>query len=377
MENIVYQKEIRNYFITDIYSKRSNGSFYSPFSLSIDDMGRLILINFEKDPDEFYNTFELQQASDKTGKRFLLVIAYRNNGGSDIYYQPGYPFASQASVLNDISFIISPLVDAKFEINAGCLNVYFAFEDKCGRNIKVKVYENKKPKNKPFFLIAPVGVTSKQPTSLPIYSLYEMSFTKRRITDIDIEIDKVKHKPDTFPLPMDNSINYFTRYSTDTFNVDWNKNYNGRLLPLMPGKKNKIEDRGVVYELVNNNGHYEIKEMSTTNGKHSLNINFSPPLPDIICLKDAVITNGKFMTKTDNSTGSIRGEYYLKRHGNEIEIKIHPNKGWVPNENKLFLKLLFLIVKVFKNWPKSYVWNATIKLNETNHPLMRSSWSRL
>lgn len=46
----------------DIYSKGSDGSFYPPFSLSIDAMEHLILINFEKDPDKYYNTFELQKA---------------------------------------------------------------------------------------------------------------------------------------------------------------------------------------------------------------------------------------------------------------------------------------------------------------------------
>jgi len=52
MENLTY----------NIYSRNSDGSFFSPFSMSIDDMEHLILINFEKDPDKYYNTFELQKA---------------------------------------------------------------------------------------------------------------------------------------------------------------------------------------------------------------------------------------------------------------------------------------------------------------------------
>ncbi len=377
MKTTVYQKEVSNYYRTEIYSKKSNGTFYSPFNLSVDDMDRLILINFEKDPDEFYNTFELQQACDRNGIKYLLVIAYRIDGGTDIYHKPGYPFASQASVLNNVIFNTRSLEGAKFEINTGYLDIYFSFEDKYGRMIKVKVNENKNLKNNPFNLLAPVGVVSKKPASLPIYTLYKMSFTKQKNTIIEIEIDKIKHKPDTFPLPIDYSKNYFTRYSIDTFNVDWNKNFHGKLLPLMPGKKNRIEDCGVVYELINNSGHYEIKDMRATNSKHHLNINFSPPIPDIACLIDNVIIKGKFITTTDKSKGSVCGEYYLKRLGDEIEIKIHPNKGWIPNENRFVLRLLFFIVKVFKDWPKSYVWNAKIKLDETNNPLMRSSWSRV
>jgi hypothetical protein len=204
-----------------------------------------------------------------------------------------------------------------------------------------------------------------------------MSFTKQKFTDIDIDINKVKHKPDTFPLPIDGSKNYFTRYAADTFNVDWNKNFHGQLLPLIPGENNIINDHGVVYELMTNDGHYEIKNISASNSKHYLNIDFFPYIPDIACLIDNINLNGKFMITIDKSTGSIRGEFNLKRQGNEIELKLQPNKGWQPNENRFILKLLFLVVKVFKSWPKSYVWNAKIKLDEINHPVMKSSWERV
>ena len=103
--------------INDIYSKSSYGSFYPPFNLSIDSMEHLILVNFEKDPDKYYNTFELQQEPDKTGRKRLLVIAYRNDGGADVYNQSGYPLASQESLLNDVNFKVCPLEGAKFEVN--------------------------------------------------------------------------------------------------------------------------------------------------------------------------------------------------------------------------------------------------------------------
>ena len=62
-ETMVDLKENRFKLNGNIYSKASDGHFYSPFSLSIDNMEHLILINFEKNPDKYYNTFELQQAS--------------------------------------------------------------------------------------------------------------------------------------------------------------------------------------------------------------------------------------------------------------------------------------------------------------------------
>lgn len=362
---------------SDIYSKPSIGTVYSPFGFDIDPMEKLILVNFEKDPDEFYNILEFQQSRDNKGIKHILVIAYRKDGSTDVYHQAGFPFGSQDSVLNNASFFERSLDNAKFNVNSDLMEVYFLFEDKMGREIKVIVNERKREKKTPFFLLAPVGSNSKKPKSLPIYSLYEMSFTRIKHTDISIEINKVTHKPDTFPIPIDWSKNYFTRYSADTFNVDWNKNFNGQLSPLSPDNNQKIENLGVTYEMVENSGHYEIKRMSAKNKKHKIVIEFYPPIPDIVCLREEMDIVGDFSITTDNSSGAVSGYYQIKRQGNEIDFEINPNKGWEPNESRCILNLLFFFVKIFKEWPKSYVWNAKISLDEKSHPTMQSDWKRI
>lgn len=363
-------------FKDDIYSKKAGGCYYSPFSISFDDMEHLILVNFEKDPDEFYNTFELQQARDQNNRKRFLVIAYRIDGGSDVYHQPEYPFASQSGILNDTEFIESPLDEAKFEISDDSLDVFFSFTDKAGRKITVKVNEDKTKKKKPFFLLAPVGVISKKPVSLPFYSLYRMSFIRKKHAVIEIDIDKVKRKPDTFPLPLDFSKNFFTRYSADTFNVDLNKNYNGSLSPLIP-VGNKTEVNGITYELTDNKGHPEIKRMTAKKRNHEIMIDLHPPLPDIACLNEKIHLDGQFTIRTDNSSGTLTGEYFIEKQGLEIMMRIHPSGGWQPNEKRSILKILFLAVKVFKDWPKSYVWNARISLSEPDRLLMKSQWERV
>jgi hypothetical protein len=360
----------------DIYSSSPFGCFLSPFSLSIDRMEKLILVNFEKDPDKYYNTFELQQANDISGRKRFLVIAYRKDGAADIYYQSDYPFCSQTSILNDVSLFVCPLEDAEFEIIADKLQVCFSFKDRFGRQIKVVVHERHRSKKKPFFLLAPVGVVAKQPTSFPVYSLYAMSFTIRKHTEIEIKIDNIKHKPDSFPLPVECAGNFFTRYSGDTFNVDWNKNYQGPLKSIVPDQENKAADNGTNYELINNGGHFEIKRIGTKNGKHELTIEFSPPVPDILCLKNDLKLGGTFKVKTDNTNSHICGEYMLHRHENDVSIELQPNQGWQPNEKRLILSLLFMIVKVFREWPKSYTWRATINLENITQPEMKSGWER-
>ncbi|MDD2622008.1 MAG: hypothetical protein WC142_03035 [Bacteroidales bacterium] len=361
----------------DIYAKSSNGTIISPFGFKIDPMEQLILVNFEKDPDKLYNILEFQKASDKNGNKYLLAIAYRIDGKTDVFYQEGFPFGAQESILNNVSFYERPLENAKFEINSDHIMVYFDFEDTMGREIKVQVNESKTQKKKPFFLLAPVGANSKTPMSLPVYSLYEMSFTKQKFSDILIEIDNVKHKPDTFPIPIECSKNYLTRYTADTFNVDWNTNYNGKLYPLIPNINNVITDKGINYELENIKGHYEIKSIHTSNHKHKISINFYPSIPDIICLRQGIGVDGNFSITTDNAKGNLNGYYRIKNQENEIHFEINPAKGWKPNEKRWILKIIFYFIKVFKEWPKTYIWNAKISLNDTAYPIMYSGWKRI
>ena len=79
---------------------------------------------------------------------------------------------------------------------------------------------------------------------------------------------------------------------------------------------------------------------------------------------------GDFIITTDGAAGSVSGEYKTGRRGNEIEMNLHPNKGWISNEKRLILRLLFMIVKVFNDWPKSYEWNAVIKSDYAKNPFM-------
>lgn len=363
----------------EIYSSTNKGFIYSPFSFKIDKMRQLILINFEKDPDSSYNVFELQMAKDEIKNTKFLIIGYQINGSADVYLQESYPLCNQNNILNNVNFYTRTLHNTKFDIYPDKLDVYFEFEDKFGRYIKVSVFENNLSKKKPFFLLAPVGTISESPNLLPIYSLYKMAFTRRKNSSIEIFIGNKKHKPDTFPLPIDFSKNYFTRYSADTFNIDWNKNFKGLLLPINYQKNQLINKDNIIYETVNNNQRIEIKNITTSNSFHKINLNFNPPFPDISCLRTNIANKitGKFKIRTDHTKGNISGRYIIISMNNEINIKILPCFGWNPRENRIILKILFSIIKIFKNWPKTYEWNSKIIFDSNNIPIMNSTWKRI
>ena len=41
------------------------------------------------------------------------------------------------------------------------------------------------------------------------------------------------------------------------------------------------------------------------------------------------------------------------------------------------LRLMFKLVKIFKDWPKSYSWDAKITLDENGSCFMDSNWNRI
>lgn len=359
-----------------IYAKKSDGFFITPFNLSIDAMRQLMLIPFEKDPDRYYNLFEIQKASSGNGDARLLVIAYKNDGTADVYYQEDYPLASQSYILNHALFIKTNFNETRFEVNLNNLKVVVSFKDKYGRDIFLSVEESGTEQKKPFTLLAPVGIISKDPQTLPIYYMYKMSFVKKNSSKIKILIDDLSHKPDDFQLPIDCSSNYFTRYSLDTFNADWNKSFQGTPVMLAP-ESNCLTDSGVFYELNNNREHFEIKRMSAQREQHNILIEFSPPVPDLLCLKNNIFTEGEFSIMSDKSAGYIKGNYQVKKEMDQVQIKIHPSGGWVPNEKRLIIRLMLKVVSVFKIWPKSYVWSAIIKNDKAGNLHMESKWERI
>ncbi|MDD4058558.1 MAG: hypothetical protein PHO95_06635 [Bacteroidales bacterium] len=377
--NDLKNKELTNNIMAnkDIYSTKSEGSIISPFNLKIDLMSQLMLIPFEKDPDKYYNQFEIQQSISPEGLKTLAVIGYQVDGSSDVYFQKNFPLASQSSILNKAKLIETQFSTAQFSFSQFDLDANIVFKDKYGRPIVLKIVEIKREEKNPFTLLAPVGVISKNPQSLPVYYMHQMSFARKNYTDIVISINGNSHKPDLFMLPIDKSSNYFTRYSLETFNVDINPSTESDMSIIDVGSKNHVIVNDIHYDLRRNQGHPEIKKISVHKERQSLSVEFTPAFPDIMSLKDGAYINGTFSVTSYNSSGVINGTYQLNLDGEDFSIKLHPDKGWIPNEKRLIIRLMLKLVKSFKEWPKSYIWNAKIhKVNPGEFKLV-SHWERL
>lgn len=365
--------------LSSIYGTQSNGIIYSPFNFKLEPMERLIIFGIENDPDEIYTTFESQIFDDNIYGKGMRILATRNDGYVDVYYQPGLIFNSNdfnqvGKGLRDL--IERPMKNARYEITSEGVDLFCTFEDKTGRQIEIKIKENNKKTPKPFNVLAPLGAGTYKPDALPLFMLYDIDFIRRTGTEIQITIAGREHKVDKIPLLVDGSKIYYIRYSIDPFLVKWNVAGLETLYPLELSGKLQIQDKDTTYDLIDNKGHYEIKQMSIANEKHSLTVYFKPAVPDIVCIHDGASLKGKITIASEKTTGTVSGEYELSRYGSKIKMKVHPNGGWKPNEPKWSMKLLYVAIPMFKNWTKTYIWTAEIELNEKGQPTMNSEWKR-
>ena len=364
----------------DIYRQQSVGGFITPFNLEVSPMERLLLINFEHDPDEVYIGFEPQVFDDPTTGTGLLVIAWRKDGKVDIYHQPGlildrgnYDIVGKG--LDEL--IERPFDNAHFEITEQGVDLSLAFEDKRGRQVHARIHESSRKPRKPFSLLAPFPGDTENPPSLPLVLLHDFYFVRKSNTDLEIKIDKKSHRLDSLPVPMDGSWMYFTRYAPEPFILNWNKAYDGPLTLLQPPDAGELRHHQTVYDLVENAGFLEISRMRPENARYDVQFTFDPPFPHLTGLRDGTQVQGKFDIWMEESMGYIDGIYHLHRKGNQVEIDVHPSGGWHPRVPKWSLWFIFRVAPIFKNWPKTYSWTARIDLNQPDLPVMKSNWNRI
>ena len=346
---------------------------FSPFNLDIVPMERLFLINFEKDPDELYHGFEPQWFDDPDYGSGLRVIAWRKDGFIDVYQQPGLTtdedFSLAAKGLGDL--IVHPMTGSYFKVSAQGVDVSFAFSDKTGREIDVKITEKNPRPTRPLTLLAPVGSSSDKPTFFPYYLMHSFDFVRQSMTEVKISINGRLHKPDTFPIPLNGSKIYFMRYSNDTFLVNWCPAYQGPLNSLPTNNS-----RGITIDNDQSSG--EISRVSAERGIHSVEVSFTPAFPDVTKIEDRTTLQGQFVMKANcEEAGKITGTYTVNRGGNQVLVEMHPDGGWQSKPDILFLKFLFGVAKIFRKWPKTYLWTATITLQPGEEPAMESRWQRI
>lgn len=351
-----------------------------PFSIEIDPMERLLLVNFEKDPDSVYVGFEPQVFDDNKNGSGHLVIGWRPDKKIDVYHQRSlHPDPSKYSIVGAglNRMIALDMEKAFYEVSDFGVQAHYKFKDLMGRTVEIAINEKNPNKRKPFGLLAPMGDAATNPTSLPLVILHDFYFVRKRQTDIAVSIDHKNHKPDELPVPIDFQKMTFARYSPKPLIATLNPAHDGALetVDLELGQRT-FENGNRIYEIDWIDKTASIKSLSVKNKIHMLKMDFSPSFPDLNVIPSNTSRKGRFAISGQKSVGSISGGYSIQSKKESVTLRVTPSKGWKPNTAKFSTWFLFTIVKVFKKWPATYQWNAEIHKNPDGTWHMQSRWMR-
>jgi len=351
--------------LLNIYDKPSKNMILSPFNISFEPMDRLFLINFEEDP--IYYGIELQVLH-KADEFYPLVILYRKDNLIDLYYTNETAILDRKRMMKDLhnnaSFNLLETIDYKFDIDEMGLNAYLFLRDKLEKKVELRIKENTAGKELSAMLV-PILPVNKNPQYFPLVYLDKFNMVIKKDTNIFIKINEILRKPTELPVKIDNQKYYYARYSLDPINCNWNRSYTGNLNSiLITPTKNEIIEENLSYELLNNNGYFEIKKVIGVDElKHSISFEFSPAIPNLLSLKSEMEIKGKFSLIIGEKKGVFAGVYQINSKKEHIVISIQPTKGWQPFPGKL--------------WLKTYKWVASIEILEDFEIRIHSKWSRV
>ncbi|MDO9633613.1 MAG: hypothetical protein Q7J05_01040 [Paludibacter sp.] len=363
----------------NIVDIKSDGIIF-PFAIEIDPMEKLLLVNFEKDPDSVYMGFEPQVFDDPINGTGHLIIGWRTDKKIDVYHQKSLkPDTSKYSIagagLNKM--IPVDMEKAFYEVNDFGVQAHYKFRDMLEREVEISIRENNQRKRKPFGLLAPMGDAATHPTALPMVLLHDFYFVRKNETDIQVSINDKYHQLENLPIRMDRQKMTFVRYSPKPLIATFNPEFNGVLYDFRPSVGQETFQMGdYVYDIEWTDHTAFIKSMSVKNNIHMLTMSFSPSFPCLTTIPANTRFMGEFTITGHESVGSISGAYTIESSKESMHISLVPSKGWKPKTTKFSTWFLFSVAKVFKKWPTTYQWNAELHKSPEGLWYMQSKWMR-
>jgi len=353
----------------------------NPFYIDIDPMLRLLLVNFEKDPDTLYVGFEPQVFDDAIHGKGHLIIGWRKDGKVDVYHEPtlklnpaGYDIVGKGLA----NMVQCQMKEASFEVTNQGVQAYYLFTDIQNRQVRIKITESNPKKRAPFGLLAPMGDAAEHPSSMPLVLLHDFYFVRRKHTELEVTIDGVQHEADQLPMPIDMTKMYFTRYSP--------KPLIARLNPAFDGALHSVEVAEGATEVADNvhdlklqwmGENLFISQITRKNDVHPVQLIFDDPFPNLYALENNANLSGRFRIHAHPSTGQIAGVYQVARKEETIKLSMIPSEGWKPVPTKFSLRLLYAVAGIFKKWPATYLWTANVLKNRDGYYTMVSGWKRI
>jgi hypothetical protein len=323
------------------------GELPAPITLKLGAIQRLLVADVADDPT--YRALEPQVLDGPDGGG-LLLLAYRHDGHLELYAQPQVqvePSGYEGLGKGVAGIHHTEFRAARFEVTDDGLKLDVAFAAPNGRQVELRIHEQLTGPRDCFPVLAPVGGAFDNPAFFPFIWLPGLSFVPVRGSEVVVRVDGEARTIPRLPLPLGGRRCLMARYDPAVMACELNPHrLDGD--PALAGTRVRRDGRtcGVLLE---------------------------PPLPDMATLAPGDRHEGAIMLQADAIT-QLRARYELRRVGERVRIVVDRFGPWRSRQRRPLLAVLFRL-PVFRRWPTTYHWEATIDLADPD-ARWSSRWSR-
>jgi hypothetical protein len=344
---------------------RTNRTLLCPFDLQVWAVDRML--NFEIIDDPIYEGLELQVFDDPAhGTGMIVLLKRRQDGRYDIYRQPGLTLDPElAQVGGELGAWAEADIDpARFDIHQDGVDVDVRLVDLAGRDIRVRIDDRDGRRRHRGTLLAPVGSAIERPVSLPLFVMGGCDLIRRGGRVFQVRIDD--HAITTGHLPGAwLHRRRLVKYTADPTVVVVNRAHDG---PIGTAGTHALGGVEVAP------GVPGIASLRAGSGGHTANLGLEPALPDLTSLASGMRVRGVWRLGVDDDPAVVGGTWTARRSGDRVDLVLDVTGGWRPTGLPLLMAAVTRVAPVFRNWPTTYRWTATVTLG--NEPALRSRWER-
>ena len=324
------------------------------FSLAIDPRERLLLFDIADDPD--YVAMETQVFDDATHGRGVLVLLARHDGLVDIYFQAGLrlergPFSIGRGIGEWRTTEISP---ARLQIGPDGVDLEVGLFDAAGRRIQVRIDDRDGVARNRSTLLAPVGSGVVDPRQFFVVLLRDFDLVRTSGPAPRLAIDGQPRTVRSFPGPAWLTRRRFIRYSGDPVIAILNPAFDGPIEPSSLGP---------------------VLAVTAADGATEAAVRFEPAVPDLRSLASGTQESGRWWMDVADTSGLTGGSWSAERRDHLVELSLVVTQPWRPRDLPWSLRAVTTLARVFREWPTTYRWTASVDLT-VDPPALHSRWDR-
>ncbi len=335
-----------------------------PFHLVVDPVARFL--NAELVDHPVYDAIELQWFDDREHGTGLLAFLCRRDGRLvDYYPSPGLTLQAERYTLGGGTgaWTTTWFDEDILEVGSDGVLAQVRFADVDGRMIEVRVDDRDPARGTGSrgTMLAPVSAAIDQPGSLLLVWMHDFDLVHDTGTPPVIAIDG--QPVDTGRLPGRRlHRRHLIKYAAPLTAVSVNPAGDGHGAGSSPGDVRREPGTGAIEAV-----------LASAPGAHA-ELRFDPPLPDPagLHLDDEVVT--RWQVDVDGTVHVTGGVALAQRTDDRVTVTMEVTDRWRPGPLPPLLRTVTRIVPVFRRWPTTYRWVATIDLGP--EPVVRARWER-